>query len=214
MIREEEISLGKILVVGIAGGSGSGKTTLTNNILRRFGDQVSIVHHDNYYRSHHDLTLEERSKLNYDSPESLENELIVEQLRLLREGRSIECPLYDFSMHDRKAETVTIHPKPVILVEGILIFAEPALAEQMDIKVFVDTDADIRLSRRIMRDVKKRGRSLDSVIDQWRATVKPMYELYVEPTKKRADIIIPEGGKNPVALDMLFGRLERHLNEQ
>ena len=206
--------MGKILVVGIAGGSGSGKTTLTNNILRRFGDQVSIVHHDNYYRSHHDLTLEERSKLNYDSPESLENELIVEQLRLLREGRSIECPLYDFSMHDRKAETVTIHPKPVILVEGILIFAEPALAEQMDIKVFVDTDADIRLSRRIMRDVKKRGRSLDSVIDQWRATVKPMYELYVEPTKKRADIIIPEGGKNPVALDMLFGRLERHLNEQ
>ena len=193
-----------ILVVGIAGGSGSGKTTLTNN---------SVVHHDNYYRSHHDLTYEERARLNYDSPEAFENELFAEQLKLLKEGRSVECPVYDFSVHDRSSETVTIEPKPVIIVEGILIFADPALADQMDIKVFVDTDADIRLSRRIMRDVKKRGRSVESVIEQWRATVKPMYELYVEPTKKRADIIIPEGGKNPVALEMLFGRLERHLRE-
>ena len=202
-----------ILVVGIAGGSGSGKTTLTNNIVRRFGSQVSVVHHDNYYRSHHDLTYDERAKLNYDSPEAFENELFAEQLRLLKEGRSVECPVYDFSVHDRSNETVTIEPRPVIIVEGILIFADPALADQMDIKVFVDTDADIRLSRRIMRDVKKRGRSVESVIEQWRATVKPMYELYVEPTKKRADIIIPEGGKNPVALEMLFGRLERHLKE-
>ena len=128
----------------------------------------------------------------------------------IRVGQKVIVP---FSVHDRSSETVTIEPKPVIIVEGILIFADPALADQMDIKVFVDTDADIRLSRRIMRDVKKRGRSVESVIEQWRATVKPMYELYVEPTKKRADIIIPEGGKNPVALEMLFGRLERHLRE-
>ena len=202
-----------ILLVGIAGGSGSGKTTLTNNLIARFGDQVTVVHHDNYYRSHHDLTYEERTHLNYDCPEAFENELMIEQLRLLKEGRSVECPIYDFTVHDRKAETITIEPKPVILVEGILIFAEPALLEQMDIKIFVDTDADIRLARRIKRDVEKRGRSMQSVLEQWCTTVKPMYEMYVEPTKKKADIIVPEGGRNQVALDMLFGRLERHLKE-
>ena len=201
-----------ILIVGIAGGSGSGKTTLTNNLIKRFGDQVTVVHHDNYYRSHHDLTYEERTLINYDCPEAFENELMIEQLQLLKEGRSVECPLYDFTIHDRKIETETIHPKPVILVEGILIFAEPALLELMDIKIFVDTDADIRLARRIKRDVEKRGRSMQSVLTQWCTTVKPMYEMYVEPTKKKADLIIPEGGKNQVALDMIFGRLERHLN--
>ncbi|MBO4872005.1 MAG: uridine kinase [Lachnospiraceae bacterium] len=202
-----------ILIVGIAGGSGSGKTTLTNNLISRFGDQVTVVHHDNYYRSHHDLTYEERTRLNYDCPEAFENELMIEQLGLLKEGRSVECPIYDFTVHDRKAETITIEPKPVILVEGILIFTEPALLEQMDIKIFVDTDADIRLARRIRRDVEDRGRSMQSVLDQWCTTVKPMYEMYVEPTKKKADIIVPEGGRNQVALDMLFGRLERHLKE-
>ena len=203
----------KILIVGIAGGSGSGKTTLTNNLVTRFGDQVTVVHHDNYYRTHHDLTFEERTKLNYDCPEAFENELMVEQLRLLKEGRSIEGPVYDFTIHDRRNETIVIEPRPVIVVEGILIFAEPALLEQMDIKIFVDTDADIRLARRIKRDVEKRGRSMQSVLTQWCTTVKPMYEMHVEPTKKKADIIIPEGGKNPVALDMIFGRLERHLKE-
>ena len=202
-----------ILLVGIAGGSGSGKTTLTNNLIARFGDQVTVVHHDNYYRSHHDLTYEERTHLNYDCPEAFENELMIEQLHLLKEGRSVECPIYDFTVHDRKPETVTIEPKPVILVEGILIFAEPALLEQMDIKIFVDTDADIRLARRIKRDVEVRGRSMQSVLSQWCTTVKPMYEMYVEPTKKKADIIVPEGGRNQVALEMLFGRLERHLKE-
>ena len=202
-----------ILIIGIAGGSGSGKTTLTNNLVERFGDRVTVVHHDNYYRSHHDLTYEERTHLNYDCPEAFENELMIEQLQLLREGRSIECPIYDFTIHDRIAETVTIEPKPVIIVEGILIFAEPKLLEQMDIRIFVDTDSDIRLARRILRDVEIRGRNMTSVIEQWCQTVKPMYEMYVEPTRKKADVIVPEGGQNQVALEMIFGRLERHLNK-
>ena len=196
-----------ILIVGIAGGSGSGKTTLTNNLIARFGDQVTVVHHDNYYRSHHDLTYEERTHLNYDCPEAFENELMIEQLQLLKEGRSVEC------LQRMMKYTDTLEPKPVILVEGILIFAEPELLKQMDIKIFVDTDADIRLARRIRRDVEKRGRSMQSVLDQWCATVKPMYEMYVEPTKKKADVIVPEGGRNQVALEMLFGRLERHLKQ-
>ncbi len=202
-----------ILIIGIAGGSGSGKTTLTNNLINRFGDRVTVVHHDNYYRSHPDLTYEERTRLNYDCPEAFENELMIEQLQLLKEGRSIECPIYDFTIHDRISETIRIDPHPVILVEGILIFAEPKLLEQMDIKIFVDTDSDIRLARRIMRDVEVRGRSMTSVIEQWCSTVKPMYEMYVEPTRKKADVIVPEGGQNEVALEMIYGRLERHLNK-
>ena len=201
-----------ILIIGIAGGSGSGKTTLTNNLIDRFGDRVTVVHHDNYYRQHHDLTYEERTRLNYDCPEAFENELMIEQLQLLREGRPVECPIYDFTIHDRISETVTIEPQPVIIVEGILIFAEQKLLEQMDIKIFVDTDADIRLARRILRDVEVRGRSMTSVIDQWCRTVKPMYEMYVEPTRKKADVIVPEGGQNQVALEMIYGRLERHLS--
>ena len=202
-----------ILVVGIAGGSGGGKTTLTNNLIDRFGDKVSIVHHDNYYRAHDDLTYEERTHLNYDCPEAFETEMMVEHLQLLRQGRSVHCPVYDFKIHNRSGETELIVPKPVILVEGILIFAEKALLDLMDIKVFVDTDADVRLARRVLRDVESRGRSVRSIVDQWQNTVKPMYEMYVEPSKKKADIIIPEGGQNPVALDLLIGRVERHLRE-
>ena len=202
-----------ILVVGIAGGSGSGKTTLTDNLIARFGDKVSIVHHDNYYRAHDDLTYEERTRLNYDCPEAFENEMMVEHLNLLRQGRSIHCPVYDFTVHNRSGETELIVPKPVILVEGILIFAEPSLCELMDIRVFVDTDADVRLARRVLRDVESRGRTVRSVVDQWQNTVKPMHEMYVEPSKKKADIIIPEGGDNPVALDLLVGRIQRHLQE-
>ena len=202
-----------ILVVGIAGGSGSGKTTLTDALMARFGDQVSIVHHDNYYRAHDDLTYEERTHLNYDCPEAFETEMMVEHLQLLRQGRSVHCPVYDFKSHNRSGETELIVPKPVILVEGILIFAEKALLDLMDIKVFVDTDADVRLARRVLRDVESRGRSVRSIVDQWQNTVKPMYEMYVEPSKKKADIIIPEGGQNPVALDLLIGRVERHLRE-
>ena len=203
-----------ILVVGIAGGSGGGKTTLTNNLVSRFGDKVCIVHHDNYYRAHDDLTYDERAKLNYDEPEAFETEMMVEHLRLLKQGRSIHCPVYDFTIHNRSKETELIVPKPVILVEGILIFADPALTELMDMKVFVDTDADIRLARRVLRDTEERGRTVRSVVDQWQATVKPMHEKYVEPSKKNADIIVPEGGRNKVALELIIGAIQRHLDKQ
>ena len=203
-----------ILVVGIAGGSGGGKTTLTNNLVDRFGDKVCIVHHDNYYRAHDDLTYEERARLNYDEPEAFETEMMVEHLRLLKQGRSIHCPVYDFTVHNRSGETMLIEPRPVILVEGILIFAEPALTELMDMKVFVDTDADVRLARRVLRDTEERGRTVRSVVDQWQATVKPMHEKYVEPSKKNADIIVPEGGRNRVALDLIIGHIQRHLDGQ
>ena len=203
--------MAEILVVGVAGGSGSGKTTLVNNLVTRFGDQVSIVHHDNYYRAHDDLTYEERTRLNYDCPEAFETELMVEHLHLLRQGRSVHCPVYDFTVHNRSGETVVIEPRPVILVEGILIFAEKALLDLMDIKVFVATDADVRLARRVVRDVESRGRTVRSIVDQWQTTVKPMHEMYVEPSKKSADIIVPEGGDNPVALDLITGKIERHL---
>ena len=207
------MSRSDILVVGIAGGSGSGKTTLSNNLVARFGDQVSIVHHDNYYRAHDDLPYEERTKLNYDCPEAFETEMMVEHLQLLRQGRSVHCPVYDFTVHNRSGEIEIIEPRPVILVEGILIFAERALLDLMDIKVFVDTDADVRLARRVLRDVEARGRTVRSVVDQWQNTVKPMHEMYVEPSKKNADIIVPEGGDNPVALDLLIGRIERHFSQ-
>ena len=203
--------MSEILVVGVAGGSGSGKTTLVNNLVTRFGDRVCIVHHDNYYRAHDDLTYEERTQLNYDCPEAFETEMMVEHLHLLRQGRSVHCPIYDFTVHNRSGETEIIEPRPVILVEGILIFAEKALTDLMDIKVFVDTDADIRLARRVVRDVESRGRTVRSIVDQWQNTVKPMHEMYVEPSKKSADIIIPEGGENPVALDLIVGRIEKHL---
>ncbi len=203
-----------ILVVGIAGGSGGGKTTLTNNLVDRFGDKVCIVHHDNYYRAHDDLTYEERARLNYDEPEAFETEMMVEHLRLLKQGRSIHCPVYDFTVHNRSGETMLIEPRPVILVEGILIFAEPSLTELMDMKVFVDTDADVRLARRVLRDTEERGRTVRSVVDQWQATVKPMHEKYVEPSKKNADIIVPEGGRNKVALDLIIGHIQRHLDGQ
>ena len=203
-----------IRVVGVAGGSGGGKTTLTNNLIRTFGDKVSIVHHDNYYRAHDDLTYEERSRLNYDEPEAFETEMMVEHLRLLRQGRSIHCPVYDFTVHNRSKETELIVPRPVILVEGILIFAVPELVELMDMKVFVDTDADVRLARRVIRDVEQRGRTVRSVVEQWQATVKPMHEKYVEPSKKNADIIVPEGGRNKVALELIVGHIQRYLDAQ
>lgn len=205
--------MAEILVVGVAGGSGSGKTTLTKNLVDRFGDSISVVHHDNYYRAHDDLTYEERAHLNYDCPEAFETELMAEHLSLLKKGRPVHCPVYDFTVHNRSGETAEIEPRPVILVEGILLFAEPALRELMDIRVFVDTDADVRLARRVLRDVEDRGRTVRSVVAQWQATVKPMYELYVEPSKKNADIIIPEGGQNPVALELLVERIRRHLEE-
>ena len=203
----------KFLVIGIAGGTGSGKTTLMKNIISRFGDVVTVLSHDNYYRRHDELTYEERCKINYDEPAALETDLMAYHLDLLRKGESIECPVYDFSQHNRSNETITVVPKSVIIVEGILIFENKPLRDLMDIKIFVDTDADVRLCRRIKRDVNKRGRTLESVLTQYQETVKPMHEKYVEPSKKYADIVVPEGGKNLVALDMIIGRIARHLEE-
>ena len=203
----------QFLVIGIAGGTGSGKTTLMKNIINRFGDVVTVLSHDNYYRRHDELTYEERCKINYDEPAALETDLMAYHLDLLRRGESIECPVYDFSQHNRSDETITVKPERVIIVEGILIFENEPLRNLMDIKIFVDTDADVRLCRRIKRDVNKRGRTLESVLTQYQETVKPMHEKYVEPSKKFADIVVPEGGKNLVALDMIMGRIARHLEE-
>ena len=201
-----------ILVIGIAGGSGSGKTTLMKNLIQSFEGQVTVISHDNYYKRHDALTYEERCLLNYDEPAAFETELMVSQLEQLRQGQAIDCPVYDFTVHNRSDETIRIVPERVIIVEGILIFADAALRELMDIRIFVDTDADIRLCRRIKRDVNKRGRSLESVLQQYQQTVKPMHEKYVEPSKKYANIVVPEGGKNEVALDMIVGRIQRHLD--
>ena len=200
-----------ILVIGIAGGTGSGKTTLMDNLMKRFGSDVTVLSHDNYYRRRDDMTLEERSKVNYDEPAALETDLMVSHLEKLRQGEAIECPVYDFAQHNRSNKTITIQPKRVIIVEGILIFEDRALRDLMDIRIFVDTDADVRLGRRILRDVEERGRTLQSVLEQYETTVKPMHEKYVEPSKKFADIVVPEGGQNYVALDMILTRIARHL---
>ena len=201
-----------ILVIGIAGGTGSGKTTLMNNIMARFEGMVTVLSHDNYYKRHDELTFEERSGLNYDEPDAIETSLMVQHLKKLRRGEGIDCPVYDFTRHNRSDETIHLEPKPVIIVEGILIFENEDLRNLMDIRLFVDTDADVRLCRRIKRDVTKRGRTLESVLNQYQATVKPMHEKYVEPSKKYANLVIPEGGKNIVALDMILGRIQRHLS--
>ena len=203
-----------ILVLGIAGGTGSGKTTLMNNLIKRYGDAVTVLSHDNYYRRRDDLTYEQRTLINYDEPAALETELMAVHLDKLRHGEAIDCPVYDFTQHNRSDETIRIEPRKVIIVEGILIFENQPLRDLMDIRIFVDTDSDVRLCRRIKRDVNKRGRSLESVLQQYQETVKPMHEMYVEPSKKYANIIVPEGGKNLVALDMIMGRIQRHLEAE
>ena len=200
-----------ILVIGIAGGTGSGKTTLMKNIVAQFGGMVSVLSHDNYYKRRDDLSFEERCQINYDEPAALDTSLMVYHLEQLRQGFAIDCPVYDFAQHNRSNETLRIEPNRVIIVEGIMIFENEPLRNLMDIKIFVDTDADIRLCRRIKRDVNKRGRSLESVLMQYQTTVKPMHEKYVEPSKKYANLVVLEGGKNVVALDMILGRIQRHL---
>ena len=200
-----------ILVIGIAGGSGSGKTTLMNNIVSRFSEDITVLSHDSYYRRHDDMTYEERCQLNYDEPAALETELMVRHLDCLRNGEAIDCPVYDFTVHNRSDAVVRINPSRIIIVEGILIFENEALRDLMDIRIFVDTDADIRLCRRVKRDVNKRGRSLESVLSQYQQTVKPMYEKYVEPSKKYAHILVPEGGKNTIAQEFIISLLEKHL---
>ena len=205
--------MGKVLVIGIAGGSGRGKTTLTNQIVSRFTDEVTVVTHDNYYKAHDEMTYDERSRLNYDHPNAFETELMIEHLKLLKEGKPVECPIYDYTIHNRSKNTMTIAPAKVIIVEGILIFENKELCDQMDIRIFVDTDADLRIIRRIRRDVMERARSLDSVINQYLDTVKPMHEQFVEPSKKNASIIVPEGGRNEVALNMILNQVRSHLAE-
>ena len=200
-----------ILVIGIAGGSGSGKTTLMNNIVSRFEEDITVLSHDSYYKRHDEMTYEERCQLNYDEPAALETDLMVRHLDNLRNGEAIDCPVYDFTVHNRSDEVVRVNPSRIIIVEGILIFENEALRDLMDIRIFVDTDADIRLCRRVKCDVNKRGRSLESVLTQYQETVKPMYEKYVEPSKKYAHILVPEGGKNTIAQEFIISLLEKHL---
>ena len=200
-----------VFTIGIAGGSGSGKTTLARNIAERFDGRIAVLRHDDYYKAHDTLTCEERAALNYDHPNAFDTDLLVAHLDALRRGEAVDCPTYDFTVHNRTAEVRHIEPRPVVLLEGILIFENEDLCRRLDLKIFVDTDADVRILRRILRDVKKRGRTLDSVITQYLTTVKPMHEAFVEPSKKRADIIIPEGGKNAVAYGCIVDRVEHHL---
>lgn len=202
-----------IMVIGIAGGTGSGKTTLTEKLKERFGEDVSVLFHDNYYKSHSEMPYEERAKLNYDHPDAFETDRFVRDLEALRRGEAIQCPTYDYTIHDRSPNTVEVRPTRVVLVEGILIFENKALRDLMDIKIFVDTDADVRILRRLVRDVNKRGRTLDSVVSQYLTTVKPMHDAFVEPSKKYADIIVPEGGYNTVALDMIVERIRGHVEK-
>ena len=201
----------KSVIIGIAGGSGSGKSTFTNRIKQYFGDDVAVIYHDNYYRRQDGIPFEERVKVNYDHPDSLETDLLVEHLKKLKDGRVIECPVYDYKVHNRSRDTITVAPSKVIIVEGILIFENKELCDMMDVRVFVDTDSDIRLIRRLQRDVLERARSLESVINQYMNTVKPMHEQFVEPSKKNANIIIPEGGYNKTAMEMLQNHINSHL---
>ena len=200
-----------VITIGIAGGTGSGKTTITRRILDEFGGDVSVLYHDNYYKRHDDIPFAERKKLNYDHPNAFDTPLLVQHLDALRAGQAIECPTYDYTVHNRAAETITVRPAKVIVVEGILIFAEPELRDRLDIKLFVDTDADVRILRRIVRDVRDRGRDLESIVTQYLTTVKPMHEQFVEPSKRYADVIVPEGGKNLVALMMIVQRIAYHI---
>ena len=206
--------MAEITVIGIAGGTGSGKTTLAKNIAACFDERISLLRHDDYYKAHDELTYEERAALNYDHPNAFDTPLLVQHLDALRAGQAIECPTYDYTVHNRAAETITVRPAKVIVVEGILIFAEPELRDRLDIKLFVDTDADVRILRRIVRDVRDRGRDLESIVTQYLTTVKPMHEMFVEPSKRYADIIIPEGGHNQVALDFVMERIRAYVKER
>lgn len=206
--------MSNIIVIGIAGGSGSGKTTLMKNLIARFGDNVTVLSHDNYYRPYDDLNIEQRKAINWDHPDAFDTEMMIEHLRELKAGHAIECPNYDYTNYARCTETTHLEPTKVILVEGILIFENKQLCSLMDIKIFVDTDADVRLIRRIRRDVAKRGRSLDSVLTQYLSTVKPMHEQFVEPSKKNADLVVLEGGQNLVALEMIIDRIQRHIDNE
>ena len=201
----------KVLTIGIAGGSGSGKSTIVSMLKEIFKDKITVVKHDDYYKEHHNLTYDERAKINYDSPDAFDTPLLIEHLKKLQNWESIDCPVYDYTIHDRSNDILHITPSEILLVDGILVLSEPELRNCMDIKIFVDADADIRILRRIKRDVQERERSLDSVINQYISTVKPMHETFVEPSKKYADIIIPEGGYNKIAIEIVEQRIKSHL---
>lgn len=198
------------ILIGIAGGTGSGKTTLTKHLKKRFGDDITVIGHDSYYKRQ-DRPFEERCRQNYDHPDAFDTDLLVEHLKALKRGETIQCPVYSCVEHNRTDQTVEIKPTKVILVEGILIFASQELRDMLDIKIFVETDADVRILRRCLRDVEERGRTLESVVTQYLTTVKPMHEQYVEPSRKYADIVVLEGGHNLVALDMIVQRIENHI---
>ena len=200
------------VIIGIAGGTGSGKTTVAKSIYERVGrDRIEWISHDAYYRNFEGLSHEERALINFDHPDSLETELLARHLDVLAKGSSVDVPKYDFATHSRRPDTQRIEPRRVIIVEGILVLAEPELRRRIHIKLFVDTPADIRFMRRLVRDIQSRGRSLESVVQQYLNTVRPMHEEFVEPSKRHADLIIPEGGENQVALDAIIARVERLL---
>ena len=196
------------MMIGIAGGTGSGKSTFTNRIKETFGDKVSVIYYDNYYKAQDDVSFEDRKKVNYDSPEALETDLLIEHLHLLKEGKSVECPVYDYTQHNRSKETVIIEPKKVMILEGILALENPKLRELMDIKIFVEADADERILRRVVRDVKERGRDVENIAKQYLETVKPMHYIHVEPTKSLADIVI-NSGMNDVAFELIKTKIEQ-----
>ena len=204
-----------MFVIGIAGGTGSGKTTFTENLVDMFKDDVTVIHHDNYYNVLDDLSYEERCKVNYDHPDSFETKLMVEHITKLKNGESIEEPVYDFTVHNRdKTKTIILEPKRILIIDGILVLENKELCDLMDLKIFVDTDADIRLGRRILRDMTERGRSIESVLTQYQTTVKPMHDKFVEPSKKNADIVILEGGKNKAAIDLFAGYIREYLKKE
>ena len=200
------------IIIGIAGGTGSGKSTFTNRLRDRFGDNITVIYHDNYYKRHDDIPFEERKKLNYDHPDALETDLLIEHIKRLRNGESIECPVYDYTVHNRSDKTVRIDPRKFILIEGILLLADPRLRSLLDIKIYVEADADERILRRILRDVKERGRDIDNIVEQYLTTVKPMHYLYVEPTRATADIVI-NSGMNDVAFDIVQSKIRLMLEE-
>lgn len=204
----------EITIIGIAGGSASGKTTVVEKLAEHFGDEIQVLGHDNYYRAHDELTFREREKLNYDHPGAFETDYMVRQLGELKAGQGIDHPTYDFTVHNRAAATVHMEPRPVIIVEGILVLESEELRQLMDLKIFVDTDAEERLIRRILRDTQERGRSVESVLNQYTGTVKPMHEKYIEPSKKYADLIIPRGGHNEPALQLLIAYIEKLLKNR
>ena len=200
------------IFIGIAGGTGSGKTTLTQHLSSHFGEEISVVHHDNYYKRQ-DRPFEERCKQNYDHPDAFDTDLMIEDLKKLKRGETIHCPVYSYAEHNRTEETLAVKPTKVVIVERILIFHDPRLRELLDIKIFVEADADVRILRRALRDVEDRGRSMQSVVTQYLTTVKPMHEQFVEPSRKYADIVVLEGGHNLVALDMIMQRIANHIAE-